>query len=212
MNAINRLFNWLTFAGILFSACASKGDPTIDARGFSDNFERAQLGANWNNTGGPYELRDGMLHVQGARNRPLWLRRVLPDDVRIAFDVRSDTPDGDIKVEVFGDGVSRAETLSYTATSYVVIFGGWGNRLNVLARLDEHGSDRVVGPVYPVVSGHRYRVKIERRGQTISAWADGLLLVQMVDPQPLRGKGHDHFGVNNWQSDLWLDNLQITRL
>jgi len=34
----------------------------------------------------------------------------------------------------------------------------------------------------------------------------------MSDPNPLQGRGHDHFGFNNWQSDLWFDNLKITPL
>lgn len=203
---------FVAFAMALLVGCASKTGPRMDAKGFVDTFDRATLGPDWNNTGGPYELRDGMLHVQGARNRPLWLRRALPDNVRVEFDVRSKTSDGDIKVELFGDGVSRAETLSYTATGYVVIFGGWGNRLNVLARLNEHGDDRVVGPARPVVVGHQYRMKIERRGNTLAAWADGDKLGEMVDGVPLRGKGHEYFSFNNWESDLWFDNLRITPL
>jgi len=36
--------------------------------------------------------------------------------------------------------------------------------------------------------------------------------VEMADPEPLRGRGHDHFGFNNWQSELWFDNLKVTPL
>ncbi len=194
------------------TACTPQGDPAIGSTGFADNFDEPKLGEHWHNTGGPYRIRDGMLHVRGARNKPLWLRRRLPRDVRIEFDARSDTPDGDIKVEVFGDGVSKAEKDSYTATSYVVIFGGWNNSLNVLARMDEHGSDRVVGPPHKVVSGHTYRIKIERRGKDITAWADDRELAKMTDPDPLSGRGHDHFAFNNWQSEVWFDNLRITPL
>ena len=199
------VFPFLTNAG-----CTPQGDPAIGPSGFKDDFERQTIGDHWNNTGGPYELRGGMLHVQGAQNKPLWLRRVLPKNVRIEFDVRSDTPDGDIKIEIFGDGVSRAESTSYTATSYVVIFGGWNNSLNVLARMDEHANDRVVGPVNKVIPGHTYRMKVERRGNTITAWVDNHELLKMVDPVPLSGRGHDHFAFNNWRSDLWFDDLSIT--
>lgn len=197
---------------LLWAACVPQGDPGIGPEGFTDDFERRELGEQWHNTGGPYELRDGKLHVRGARNKPLWLRRTLPRDVRIEFDVRSDSDAGDIKVEVFGDGESRATSVSYTATSYVIIFGGWNNTLNVIARMDEHGDDRVVGPRFPVVKGHTYRFKIERRGSVIEAWADGRSLGRMDDPQPLEGRGHDHFAFNNWESDLWFDNLRITPL
>jgi Domain of unknown function (DUF6250) len=192
-------------------ACIPRGDPALSGS-FVDDFERKDIGAAYNNTGGPYEIVDGKLHVRGARNKPLWLRRKLPHDLRVELDVRSDSPEGDIKVEIFGDGVSKALTASYTATSYVVIFGGWNNSTNLIARMDEHASDRAVGPAKKVEPGHTYHMKIERKGDTITAWVDGAVLATMRDPSPLSGAGHDHFGFNNWQSDLWLDNLRITPL
>src|SRR5687768_10784934 len=103
----------------LLIACTPQGDPGIGAEGFRDDFGGADIGKHWNNTGGSYTVRDGWLRVQNARNRPLWLRRTLPRDVRIEFDVRSNSTEGDIKVEIFGDGVSKATSESYTATSYV---------------------------------------------------------------------------------------------
>jgi hypothetical protein len=126
--------------------------------------------------------------------------------------VRSESPEGDIKVEVYGDGVSKATSTSYNATSYVIIFGGWSNSLNVIARMDEHAADRVVGNKIKVVPGHSYRMKIERKGDTISAWADDQLLAKMTDPSPLWGPGHDHFAINNWETELYFDNLKITPL
>lgn len=204
----------LCFSGLLSAstvACIPRGDPGLGAS-FEDDFERAELGSNYRNTGGDYQIVDGKLRVRGAMNKPVWLKRTLPRNVRIEFDVRSESPEGDIKVEVFGDGVSKATSSSYTATSYVVIFGGWGNTKNVLARMNEHGSDRVVGPPRKVEKGHTYRMKIERNGDTITAWADGTKLAALSDRDPLWGPGHDHFGINNWQSELWFDNLVITPL
>jgi hypothetical protein len=195
----------------LVLACVPRGDPALGGV-FTDNFDRTELGPLWRNTGGPYQIVDNKLRVRGSRNKPLWLKRTLPRDARIEFDVRSESPEGDIKVEVYGDGVSKATEASYTATSYVVIFGGWNNTKNVLARMNEHGSDRVEGPSRKVEKGRTYRMKIERRGDTISAWVDGQLLAKMKDPDPLWGVGHDHFGINNWQSELWFDNLVITPL
>lgn len=203
--------NYISLSALMLGiACTPQGDPAIPTAGFVEKFESEQLADYWNNTGASYAIRDGKLHVKGARNKPLWLRRTLPHDVQIEFDVRSESPEGDIKVEVFGDGLSRAETDSYTATSYVVIFGGWNNTLNVLARMNEHGDDRVVGPPHKVVPGRTYHMKIVRQGGKFTAWADDHELFSMTDPDPLYGRGHDHFGVNNWQSDLWLDNLTIT--
>jgi len=196
----------------LATACTPQGDLGMGPAGFSDAFERTDLGEAWHNTGGPYKINAGVLKVEGARNKPLWLRRTLPRDVRIEFDARSDSADGDIKVEVFGDGTSKADSTSYTATSYVVIFGGWHNSLNVLARMNEHAEDRVVGPTYKLVPGRTYHMKIERLGATIQVWADEQKLLSMTDPQPMAGRGHDHFAFNNWQTAVSFDNLRIVPL
>lgn len=197
---------------VAVGACTPQGDPAIGPSGFSDDFDRDDLGDDWHNTGGRYRIVEGELNIQGARNRPLWLRRRLPRDVRIEVDVRSESPQGDIKVEVFGDGSSRATSESYTATSYVVIFGGWNNSMNIIARMDEHAEDRAVGPRRPVERGRTYRLRIERRGDTITAWADDEELATMTDPEPLEGRGHDHFAFNNWEADLYFDNLRIEPL
>ena len=194
---------------VLLAACTPQGDPGIGAV-FSDDFERARLGNAYGVTGGNWRIDDGQLHVQGAENHPLWLLRTLPRDVRVEFDVRSESPEGDIKVEVFGDGASYAKNERYAATSYVIIFGGWSNARNVLARMDEHGEDRIVGAPRKVEPGKTYRFRIERIGGTLTVWVDEDILLEMVDSEPLAGRGHDHFGFNNWQSDLWFDNLRVT--
>ncbi len=192
-------------------SCTPQGDPGI-GRGFFDDFERTQLGREYRRTGGDWRIDEGQLRVRGARNHPLWLLRTLPENVRVEVDARSVSPDGDIKVELFGDGASHAQGDRYEATSYVIIFGGWKNSKNVLARLDEHGADRVVGPERRVEPGRTYHLRIERVGGTLTVWVDDELLLEMTDSNPLRGRGHDHFGFNNWKSDLWFDNLKVTPL
>jgi hypothetical protein len=98
---------------------------------FHDDFERATLGnAYWSN-GGDWRIVRGQVYSPGVGNNPLWLKARLPRDVRIEFDVRSEGPDGDVKWEAFGDGRNHA-------TGYVFIFGGWHNREDRIAKLDEH--------------------------------------------------------------------------
>jgi hypothetical protein len=193
-------------------ACTPQGDPSIPPDGFFDDFDRDDLGELWHNTGASWRIVDGRLNIRNARNRPLWLRRTLPRDVRIELDAESTSPEGDIKVEVFGDGSSRATEESYTATSYVVIFGGWSNSWNGIARMDEHAGDRVQGPRRRVEPNHVYHMRIEREGSRITAWADDVELASMDDAHPLEGRGHDHFAFNDWTVELWFDNLRITPL
>lgn len=194
-------------------ACTPQGDPSVGPGGYTDDFERDELGDHWYNTGASWRIIDGQLNIRNARNRPLWLRRVLPRDARIEFDIRSESPDGDIKCEVYGDGTSRATSESYTATSYVIIFGGWHNSLNGIARMDEHGDDRQMRPTPPrVVPGQTYHMRVERQGDTVTSFIDDTQIGRMVDPSPLEGRGHDHFAFNDWEVELWIDNLSITPL
>jgi hypothetical protein len=206
---------FLLSLSVLFAcgiACTPQGDPSVGPQGFTDDFDREELGEHWYNTGATWRIVDGQLNIRNARNRPLWLRRVLPRDARIEFDIRSESPDGDIKCEVYGDGTSRATSEEYTATSYVAIFGGWHNTLNVIARLDEHGADRVERRGLRVEPGHTYHMRVEREGSVITSYVDDAELASMDDPSPLEGRGHDHFAFNDWQAELWIDNLRITPL
>jgi hypothetical protein len=190
---------------------------------FRDNFDRQALGPDWNATSHVWKIRDGALCAKDARNHPVWLNRRLPTNARIEFDATSSSPDGDLKVEVWGDGRSYATSTSYSnATSYILVFGGWKNSLHALARLDEHKNDRLVIKIdpdsddpreHPVSEGQTYRFKIERvDGKTVRWSVDDLELHAFSDREPLEGPGHEHLGFNDWSVPVCFDNLSITPL
>jgi hypothetical protein len=174
-------------------------------QGFSDDFERDQVGANYFTTGGLWRIEKGVLHSPGAKNNPLWLKARLPADVAVEFDVRSESNEGDIKCEIFGNGRDHA-------SGYVVLFGGWSNSTSALARRDEHGRDRKENRSLRVTKGKTYRFKVQRKGTLLQWFADGNLMLEWDDPEPLRGSGHDRFGFSSWEADLYFDNLKITPL
>ncbi|WP_437636059.1 hypothetical protein [Sorangium sp. So ce854] len=190
---------------------------------FEDDFNRSALGPDWNALSPRWKIDDGRLCARGARNRGVWLKRPLPQNARIEFDAIAEAPDGDLKAELWGDGRSGATTASYTnATSYLVILGGWKNTKHVLARLDEHGADRLeidVDPdsdderARPVAPGQPYRFHIERRdGKTLSWSVNGVEYLELSDPEPLSGPGHEHLGFNDWDAPVCFDNVRITPL
>ena len=190
---------------------------------FEDKFDRPALGPDWLPLTSSWEIRNGKLCGRGARNRGVWLHRTLPVNARIEFEAVSDSADGDLKAEFWGDGRSGATGTSYTnATSYVTIFGGWKNSFHVLARIDEHAKDRlevrlssdaVEEREKPAVQGKAYSFKVERAdGKTLSWWVDGVLIHELQDPQPLSGAGHDHFGFNDWEVPVCFDNVKVTPL
>jgi hypothetical protein len=167
----------------------------------------------WNATSGAYAVRDGALLAQNARNKPLWLLRRLPCHVRIDVTAWSDSPDGDLKIEVMGDGASYdPDQGEYKATGYVFIFGGWRNSLSTIVRQDEHRARMTVDDSTRVEPGRKYRWSIRIAGGHIEWWVDDALFLQADDPQPLCGPGHDHFGVNNWAVPNHYDDLTVSPL
>jgi hypothetical protein len=195
------------------AACKVKDPPPITER-WSDDFARDVVGSSYYDTGSKdWRVRDGALTGRGAHNHPLWLRKKIPRDVRIDVDVWSNTADGDIKVEIFGDGKSYDPNAGrYTATSYVVIFGGWKNSKSMIARQDEHGEDEVHRTTPRVEPGRKYHWTITRQGKVLDWLVDGEPFLRYEDKSPLEGAGHEYFGFNCWESDSWFDNLVVESL
>jgi hypothetical protein len=212
------------------AAVASVVAPTTeDARAhvideaLNEDFNRAELGPDWNPTSNAWHIEDGRLCVQGAKNHPAWFTRRLPKNAHIEFDATSGSPDGDIKAEAWGDGHSVPAGATYDdATSYIVVLGGWKNRLNVLARLNEHGQNRkelrlLPGSedprTQPIVEGRSYHVEIERNdGRTVRITLDDTPILEFDDPTPLRGADHEHFAFNDWNVPVCFDDLLVTPL
>jgi hypothetical protein len=190
---------------------------------WEDNFDRAELGPDWNALSPAWKIHDGKLCVRGARNKGAWLARRIPVNARIEFVAYAESSEGDLKVELWGDGATGATAISYTnATSYLAILGGWKNTKNVFARINEHGEGRLeidLDPqsdderARPVARGQPYHFKVERAdGKKVEWSVNGVVHFTFNDPEPLAGPGHEHFGFNDWDAPVCFDNLKITPL
>ncbi|MDX1748614.1 MAG: hypothetical protein R3324_22000, partial [Halobacteriales archaeon] len=177
---------------------------------FSDAFERAEVGDAWQRgTGesgsGKWEIKDGWLHGRALKNDPLWLSRELPRRTRVEFDAKALSPVGDLKVEIFGDGENHA-------SGYVLIFGGWKNSLDVIARLDEHGDDRRARTSRKVEPNRVYNMAVERSDGVVKWFVDGELFMKYPDSEPLVGPDHAYFAFSNWMAPVAFDNVKVYRL
>ena len=168
---------------------------------FSDDFQRDSVGDQYRTHSQKWSILDGWLHVQGDRNEGLWLTVPLPERVRVEFDARSMTPEGDIKCEIFN-------TEARHQTGYIAILGGWKNAISVLARMDEHGEDRMETDA-KVAIGQVHHFALVRTEGSLRWYVDGRLVLAYPDEEPVRGP---FFGFNNWNSDVYFDNLAINRL
>ncbi len=198
-------------AALLHHLVRGAAPVTVSGPRFADDFDRAAIGGNYFTTGMHWRILDGQLWAPEAKNNPLWLQMRLPRDVAIEFDARSETASGnrpgDIKFEIFGNGRDHA-------SGYVCVFGGWGNSISVIARLDEHGADRKErrDPTARVEPGRTYHVRVERAGRELRWSIDGKLFMTFDDPRPLEGEGHDRFGFSSWESDVFFDHLRVEPL
>ncbi len=169
---------------------------------FSDNFNRKSLGPHWKSPRpGAWQIKGNRLFVTKAHNHGLWLDHLLPPRARVEFDSQAASDDVDMKCEIFA-----AKPLH--ETGYIVILGGWHNQLSIIARLDEHGKDRLatdrVGK-----KGKVYHWAIVRTGSTLKWYLDGKLFMKYPDKHPLQGL---YFGFNDWEAPVYFDNLKIYRL
>jgi hypothetical protein len=178
---------------------------------FLDSFDRGEVGGDWHNTGAEYQTVGGALKIQGAHNHPLWLRRKLPANVVVELDATSRSPDGDLKVELMGDGESfDPDQGRYDSTGYMFVFGGWHNTRSIISKLGEHDDAVKASRTEPRVEpGHTYHWKIIKRGGFIGWDIDGRPFLQYFDPKPLSGPGHEFFAFDNWESDASYDNVSI---
>jgi hypothetical protein len=182
---------------------------------YSDDFDRADLGKDWRPTGeadagwqpGTWTLADGRLRAEKIHNAGIWLQVPLPDKVRIEFDARAETPEGDVKCEVFGDGRTHQ-------SGYIVIDGGWHNTVRTIARRDEHAEERkednrcdyVGNQLRCVEPDVDYHWTLIRTDGTLQWYLNGKLLLTYPDVHPVRGK---YFGFNDWEAAVTFDNLRI---
>ncbi len=200
---------------MLALGCKVREPPPID-KSYVDDFNRGGLGPDYNRTGGGYRIAGGVLNAKGAHNHPLWLARKLPaGDLQIDLDAWSTSPDGDIKIELYGDGKSYdPDGNRYQATGYVLVLGGWKNSKSIIARMDEHGDEMATRTQPAVVANQHYHWRIIRRHDTIEWFVDDLTtpFLRYQDALPLAGRGHEYLAFNNWETDTWFDNLVIKRL
>ena len=173
-----------------------------------DDFDRPEVGAGWRETGGGYRISEGELVVRGPGGHPLWLRRRLPADVMIEVDARATSDDGEIAVELFGDGQSADPGgAGCASTGYALVWRG--THAAICRENEPAGGHHMARGDWSVVGGRTHHYAIIRRGGVIDWKVDGLPMLQWTDPRPLGGAGHDHFAITGHGSEAFFDNLMI---
>jgi len=174
---------------------------------FSDDFERSEIGSNWQIQGGEWRIENGTGYSPTAHNRNLVLTGAsLPDNAVIELTLWSRSPFVDIKFNAWGDG-----KIHDHGDGYSFILGGWKNRVSVIARLDEHEKNRVEDRATRLKPEERYRVKVVRIGGKIWWFVNDEIFLAYYDPKPLStAAGYRYLSLANWESEAFFDDLRVS--
>ena len=147
---------------------------------FSDNFERAEFGSDWEILRGDWSIKKGRLTV--PRNGQIVCSRKFPGAHRLEFDAKSDNP-CDLT------GLICANELGYAGGYFV----GFGTELNAYSKLLVQGVevkrwDAVITP------GKVHHQIVQREGSTITHVVDGKVIMTYEHDEPLKGAGHEMVG------------------
>jgi len=199
----------LLVAVVASAGCREKDDPLVTD--FSESFDREDLGSDWRDSGGHYAIVSGELAAKSARHHPLWLRRKLQRDLSLEFDVRTTSLEGDIRIVLFGDGKSaNPDTSGCQSTGYELVFGGGKNKRSELCRGGEKGGGHQrVRTDWPMTPGMTYHFYITRKAGLVAWYIGGHDMMAWDDPHPLAGPGHESFGFDGGESEVFFDNLVI---
>lgn len=63
-----------------------------------------------------------------------------------------------------------------------------------------------------VERGRTYHMVVTKKGGLVRWEMDGQTALELSDPAPLSGAGHDRFGFSSWSNDTYFDNLRIAPL
>ncbi len=176
---------------------------------FQEDFEQGL--DHWKAESKNWKIVDGRLFTGDLpnQNKGLWLEGLtLPQNVRMEFEATStkgNKPEfeGDMKFEFGGDKPEHA-------AGYIIIFGGWKNSVNTIARHDEHGAGRLVTDTnVKVKEDQTYQLKVVRFNGEVKWFLGDELLLRVKDSEPAQGGS---FGFNDWNSRVYFDNLKIYAL
>ncbi len=192
---------------LIFAFACSSEKRTVKI--FEDDFNRAEIGDNYEIQGGDWQISDGRLRCRTAKNRNLVLKSVdLPQNAVVELTMKSYSDAVDVKFNLWGDGKIHDHGDGYT-----FILGGWNNRVSVISRLHEHEKKRSEKRDAGLEKGRLYKVRVERSSDKIKWFVNGELFLEYNDETPLKvSDGFSKLSFANWRSDVEFDDLKIYSL
>jgi serine/threonine protein kinase len=177
---------------------------------FADDFTDPQVTNRWDiiTRGGKWEVRNGEFHFWDGK--PFWarLKKPVPGDVRVEFDIRQE---GDYLCDVtcLLGALPMTSHTEPLAGGYLFQYGGFGNTQIMLRRPNGLLWNRQESPL---VRGKRYHVEAEKAGGQLKLVVDGNVVFNVEDHEPLIGAEHAGVGLYGFQADTYCSHVRVYQL
>ena len=165
---------------------------------WTDDFERAELGADWKILNGSWSVKEGQLVTAGGA---ILSARKFPGMQRVEFQATVTPNPGMSDLSPFiqcGPGGH--------SSGYLLQFGGNNNTQNSIQR---KGSVLAKNSDVLIEAGKVYNVVAEFDGSTVRLKVDGRTVIQHADPQPLVGPANEQFGLYVHAGTVKIDQIKV---
>lgn len=175
---------------------------------FEDRFEDGDFEKHWEIVGGSAQWQPGELRLHGGRPQLAIARLSLPGDVCLEFDCR---PDGDSPSDVncFLGAPPDEDRDELESDAYTFKLGTDGNRRSGLYRQGRPLFEED-GPA--LAAGQRCQVRAERVGARLTFSVNGLVLCDLIDPDPLPAEERGVLGLSGWVAETRYTAVRVWRL
>ncbi len=165
---------------------------------FSDDFQRSELGPDWQVQVGKWTVENGSL-VSKGEGRILSARK-FSGLQKITFNAVLEANPGLSDISPFIQAGTNG-----IANSYMVQFGGNFNTVSTLKRMGKVvvESERIIEP------GKVHAIIAEYDGTVVRLTVDGKIVAEFPEVYPMIGDGHDRIGIYTYDGILKIRDLKI---
>ena len=182
----------------------AKIDPIKDGwtLAFEDQFDREEVGDDWQVLSGKFRIVDGMLEGDNLANsssaKTVYLRDFKASSVRLEYDAVTGLP-VDMSAMICTDNVGWGWNYGY--------FFGFGSDNNLTGKLYRLGAETTFYDA-SVTPGKVHKVVCQIEDGTLTHIIDGKVVMIYNDPTPLKGEGHEKIGLYIYKKGR-MDNVKV---
>jgi len=169
---------------------------------FEDNFNRKNLGNQWKQYSGLWEIKNNALTVEGTESF-IYFNIPITGNIRMEFDAwyqKNGKSPSDLGCFILGKSKSPYET------SYFFDFGAYENTRTKIERLATEIKSTWGLKIKP---NKHYKIIVEHIDGILNFYINNKLVLSYTDFFPLIGEEHNTIGFYSWNGNQYYDNLKI---